>query len=130
MNEITRILKEATENKWPYPKTFESLKKAGLKSYEVWFEGSYRALYMTDSERFTKTSLEGYKPLKVGTHFFKEKIKDAVINHVIKQTHYLDFLNDIAMYGTSHYKVNMEKRTVTYFNPAESEFYEEHVPKI
>ena len=130
MQNIKNILKEATLNHWPYPKTFEALKAAGLQRYEVQFANKYRAVFFGTGGTFVEDTLEGYKSLKAGDKFSPEGLKDAVIKHATKRTHYLDFLIDAAENGASHYKVDMKKRTVTYFNPSETESYEETVPQV
>lgn len=129
MNIIKNILKEAALNKWPYPKTFEALKVNGLQNYEVHFADCYKAQFNSIAGSFSEESLDGYSPIKANNHFNSEGIKNAVIKHVTEQTHYLDFLQDAAENGATHYKVDMDKRTVTYLNADESASYIEYVPE-
>ena len=130
MNCIKNILKEATINQWPYPKTFALLKDNGLQRYQVSFgQGFYNAEFEGTFGRFTEASLNGYSPLKANEHFNSEGIKNAILKHVTKKTHYLDFLQDAAENGVTHYKVDMATRSVTYFNSNESASYTEYVPE-
>lgn len=129
MNNIKNILKDATVNQWPYPKTFGALKAEGLQNYEVHFADYYKAHFNSTLGSFTEDSLDNYTTIKANKHFNSEGIKNAVIKHVTERTHYLDFLKDAAENGATHYKVDMDKRTVTYFNVDESASYIEYVPE-
>lgn len=126
---IKNILKEATINKWPYPKTFQLLNNNGLQSYEVYFADFYKARFTGVFGCFVEDCLDGYKKIQSNKNFNPEGIKSAIFNHITKQTSYLDFLNDIAAQGATHYKVNMKQRTVTYFNADETDSYIEYVPE-
>ncbi len=129
MNKTKEILKEATINQWPYPKTFEALKAAGLEHYTVHFADYYKAEFKGKFDNFTEEHLDGYNSIKVSDNFSADGIKNALIKHVAQRTRYLDFLQDAAENGVTHYKVDIAKRTVTYFNLNESAHYVECVPQ-
>ena len=57
----------------------------------------------------------------------KNILKDAWDN---KQSYPKTFEALKAAGAQSYNRVDMEKRTVTYFNPDESEFSQEHVPQV
>ncbi|MDF3047200.1 MAG: marR [Candidatus Midichloriaceae bacterium] len=128
MKAIVDIRNESKKDRWPYPKTFQVLKDNGLQNYEVHFADYYRAEFNGDFGSFTEEPLEGYSPIKANEHFNAEGIKNAVIKHAIERTPYLDFLQNAAANGATHYKVDMDKRTVTYFNADESVSHIEYVP--
>lgn len=131
MHAITNILKEATINKWPYPKTFETLKANGLIRYEVRFSPYYKATFeMNTGETLVEHNLDGYVPVAVQASFNNHNIKKAIEKHITEQTHYVDFLHDIAANGATHYKVDIAQRTVTYFNDLEDQQHIEYVPGI
>lgn len=129
MDTIKNILKDAMMNQWPYPKTFEALKAEGLQNYEVRFADYYKAEFNSLDGSFTENSLDGYTPIKSNKHFNSDGIKNAVIKHAKEKTHYLDFLQDAAANGATSFRVDIEKRTVTYLNSDESASYIEYVPE-
>lgn len=128
MEKLKRILKEATEQRWPYPKTFEALKAAGLVAYEVQFVKHYRAFFIADSCYFEEGHLEGYIPPQVEASFHVEGLKKAIMHHATERTAYSDFLTEAAKNGVSHYNVDMKARTVTYFNADQTLSHQEQVP--
>lgn len=91
MKIVKNILKESKDNKWPYPKTFEALKAAGLQSYKVEFINSYHTSYKGTFGTFEEDSIEGYKALKLSKEFSAEGVKNAIIKHMKEHTHFLDF---------------------------------------
>lgn len=125
---IEKILTESKINKWPYPKTFEALKDASVDSYSVSFENGFQAIYRGGFGSLQEKEPAGYRPVKAAKDFDAENIKNAIIKHVQQQTPFVEFLADIASFGVSHYIVDMKQRTVTYFNPDESQSHVEHVP--
>lgn len=130
MELLKKVLQESKENKWPYPKTFDAIKKAGVSSYTVHFAGHYSSTYTGSFGTYEEKGLDGYKPLTASKSFSKTGLSQAVINHAVKKSHYLDFLKDAAASGSTHYVVDMEKRTVTYYNVDESASYQELVPQM
>jgi uncharacterized protein YbcV (DUF1398 family) len=130
MHIVQKILTEAKTYQWPYPKTFETLKKAGVLSYIVIFAKNqeYNATYITTENTFKEEIPKNYIPLKAAENFDGNKIRQAIIRHSKKETDFVHFLAEIAQAGATHYKVIMENRTVTYFNNDESKFHQEKVP--
>lgn len=129
MKKIAAIIMEAKTNRWPYPKTFEALKEAGVKLYRVKFSEKYQTEYQGDFGSWTEKPPVGYHPIKVAPRFSGEGIKAAIIRHMKEHTSFVEFLEDIAASGASHYEVDMAKRTVTYFNLDSSQYQQEHVPE-
>jgi uncharacterized protein YbcV (DUF1398 family) len=130
MHTIKNILIHSKENKWPFPKTFNLLKEAGLQNYTVYFADTYKSIYEGTFGTFDDESLDSYTPLTTAQEFSKEDLKNALIHHIANNTHYLDFLKEAARCGVSHYRVDMDARTVTYYNPDESKSNVEVVPTI
>lgn len=127
---IKEILINSKENKWPFPKTFQMLKDEGLQRYTIYFSDSYESIYEGSFGTFREESLQGYTPLETSQEFSAEDFKNALMYHIKNNTHYLDFLKDAARCGVSHYRVDMDARTVTYYNPDESQSHIEVVPTI
>lgn len=130
MEHLKQLLQQSKENKWPYPKTFEALKAAGVRFYTVNFAGYYAATYSGSFGTYEERGLEGYTPLTASNSFSITGLNQAVIHHTVNQTHYLDFLKEAAASGSTHYVVDLEKRTVTYYNTDESSSYQELVPQM
>jgi uncharacterized protein YbcV (DUF1398 family) len=124
---ILNIAKESKEQKWPFPKTFEALMDAGVRSYTVRVSDCNR-LYDTSEGELHDMPLEGFKPLAIAHSFSKQGILDALQLNREKKTDYLGFLSNIAKSGVSHYIVNMADRSVTYFDSSETKFHKEYVP--
>lgn len=129
MENLQKILQESKENKWPYPKTFEALIKAGVRSYTVRFNQRYEATYSGSFGTYQESSLESYRPLTPSLTFSKAGMRQAVVTHIEKRTSFLDFLKDAASAGATHYTVDMQKRTISYYNADESSCYQEIVPQ-
>lgn len=130
IEKIENIFKKSAEEKWPFPKTFEALKSAGVESYKVIFDNEFDAFYKGKFGYFKRPMLPGYYPLKTADKFSEEKIRGVIKQHLKEQTPYLNFLEEAVKCGVSHYTVDMLNQTVTYYNPDESKFYQEHVPNI
>ena|SRR5437016_9917993 len=122
------IAKEAHEQKWPFPKTFEALKNAGVLSYQVEIENCDR-IYTTSTGKVFEAKPEGFQTLKIADTFSKQGITDSLQRVREKKTDYIGFLRDIAANGVHHYTVNMNDRSVTYFDKTESQSYKEYVPE-
>lgn len=125
---VKEILQEAKENKWPYPKTFEMLKNAGVKEYNVRFIEKFDACYKGDFGVLQEPVPAGYVMLLVVGNFSQDAVKTALKNHIAGKRNYVEFLSDIASAGVTHYKVSMQDRTVTYYDENENHFHQENVP--
>lgn len=128
MKSIEAIQHEATVNKWPYPKTFEAYKTAGIRLYRVLLGESYQVIYEGTSEVFEQTGLEGYQYIKAAKIFSQDGVKEAIRIHMNEKTSYVQLLADIAHAGVTHYVVDMSARAVFYYNEDETEFHREDVP--
>lgn len=129
MNIIESIQQKARDNNWPYPKTFEAYKTAGITSYTVRLGENFQSHYVGNGENFEHNELQNYKPLKVSNQFSSNGVKEAIMDHTHAKTNYNEFLEEIAKAGVSHYQVNMLTREIRYFNPDETLYHQEIVPK-
>ena len=128
MQKIQKILTEAKQNRWPYPKTFDALKKEGVSSYAVSLSGSYSAVYQTANGVWEEEVPDGYKAVSAALIFDAQKVQKSIRDHIEKSTSFTEVLFELAASGVSHYKVDMAKRTVTYYNNDETGYYTETVP--
>lgn len=126
---IQEILTQAKNNQWPYPKTFDALKKAGTEFYKVSFIDTYKACYQGSFGRIEESAPAGYHAMQSKAVFNGSAIKAAIVEHAQGKTSYIEFLEEIAIQGASHYTVDMLNRTVSYFNRDESLSYVEAVPE-
>jgi uncharacterized protein YbcV (DUF1398 family) len=127
-SKIFAIAKESKEQKWPFPKTFEELKNAGVLSYQVEIENCDR-IYTTSAGKVFEAKPEGFQTLKIADSFSKQDIIDSLQRVREKKTDYFGFLKDIAASGVHHYIVNMNDRSVIYFNKTGSQSHKEYVPE-
>lgn len=125
---IEHILKEAKETRAPYPKTFEKLKDAGVASYSVSWDKGYKATYEGTFGEWEESPPEDVHTYTISSTFSKDLVKKAIIDHAHKKTGYGDFLEDLSKAGVSHYHVDMEARTVTYYDASKKHSHEESVP--
>lgn len=126
LHKIQQICKLSKEEKWPYPKTFEALKAAGVQSYEVQLN-PYTIVYKGESQQW-KEPTPAIESFKISSKFNKNGIVETLNIHRIKKTTYLEFLKGIAAAGVSHYIVDMNQRHVAYHGYHLNDCYVEGVP--
>jgi uncharacterized protein YbcV (DUF1398 family) len=127
-NEIALILVGAEQQKWPYTKTFELLKNIGVTSYEVDLR-THHATYKGGFGSWTQPATTANSAdFVIQEEFDAKGISEALRQHQHKRTNYLEFLHAIAQAGVAGYRVDMEKRTVTYYGLDEHDVHIETVP--
>jgi uncharacterized protein YbcV (DUF1398 family) len=126
---IAQILKQAKENKWPYPKTFQLLKEGGVTSYRVLWGETYQGLYKGTFGEWLEPAPKGYRPVSGTFAFNKEKIKECIQRHQKGQTTFVEWLEEIFKVGVTHYVVDIGKRSVTYYSVEENQSYVDKVPE-
>jgi len=128
MHIIESIDRDALAHKWSFPKKFQALADAGVESYSVRFIDEFDRVYRGNFGVWHEPVPIGYAPCVLSDEFSTDGIKAAIMRSMRGQIDYIQFLVEIAAAGVSHYKVDMNKRTVTYFNEDETCFHEEKVP--
>ena len=123
--EISRVSKA---ERWPYPKTFEALKEAGVEYYDV-DVATHRITYHGKGQSFDEGAPAGHPTLQVSHHFDKSGIESSIRHHQVAKTAYADFLREIAKAGVKFYRVDMAKRTVSYCGSSPGEEHVEKVPQ-
>lgn len=128
-HKLQTLLTQAKKEQWPYPKTFQALKDAGVTSYKVTF-AAYDATYYGSFGTWKEPAPEGVTPQTISPTFDKSAFVDALKRHMRKETTYAQWLAQSAAAGVDHYVVSMPERTVTYYGINPDEFHVEHVPQI
>lgn len=127
---INETLMAAKKEKWPYPRTFEALKKLDVESYEVLFE-NYTSTYKSAlGQTWSEPPPEGFTPLSPHGVCNSVQAKKALLRHQQGETTFVTFLSDMAEAGIIGYHVSMAARTVTYFGKDPKDCFEEQVPYI
>jgi len=127
---IADTLKKAKENHWPYPKTFQSLKEAGVLSYKVAWGEKYEGVYKGTFGEWREAFPHGFKPIKRRNEIFnEEQVKKAIERHQKGLTDFITLLLELAEAGVSHYTVDMDEQSVTYYDSTEKCAYRENIPQ-
>ena len=111
----------------PYNQSLFSVLTAQLL-LKTYFEDGCEATYFGTFGSWQEAAPLEYKPLKINSLFSASGIKTAITQHAQGQTTYGEFLTSIAMQGSSHCVVNMQKRTMAYLGKDEAHCYEEKIP--
>lgn len=121
--EISRISKF---EKWPYPKTFNSLKEAGVESYKTQVS-NHELTYTGGGNKWIEKTVSDREVIPVASKFNGSEVAKAIQKHAAEKTSYDSFLQSIAAAGVVCYVVDMVKREISYqgANPGES-----HVEKV
>lgn len=124
--EISRISKS---EKWPYPKTFNSLKEAGVESYRTQVS-NHELTYMGGGKSWIEKTISDRATIPVAGVFNSSEVAKAIQKHSAEKTSYESFLNGIAAAGVVCYVVDMVKREISYQGANAGEAYVEKVPQF
>lgn len=124
---VAEIIEESRAYKWPFPKTFQALKEAGVTSYEV-FLSPNKSIYYGENGSYEDTVQQYSLENSVADNFDENLFKSGLLKHQSEKTPYSAFLNDAARAGVNFYKVDMLQKTVTYFGKNREDSYTEIVP--
>lgn len=130
MNTIEIIINKSHQGIISYPEAFEALKAAGVEKYGCELTQRYASVYEGTFGQWEQNDIKDYQPLKTSEVFCTQMIKEALGNRAQKKTSFVEFLQDIAHAGVSHYTVDMKTREVKYYNPSETQYHSEIVPII
>ncbi|HSC25029.1 MAG TPA: DUF1398 family protein [Candidatus Babeliales bacterium] len=129
INNIAMVLKQAEKEGWPYPVQFEALRNAGVTSYEV-SPSTYDKTFYGPFGVWHINCNEDNLPLTTVTKKFNEELfMKALLQRRFKETTYIVFLQNIALAGIARYHVDMNKRTVTYFDTDDNAAYVQDIPQ-
>lgn len=126
-HKLQQIITQAKNTKQPYPITFQQLKDAGVEMYEIHL-ATYCNTYKGSFGEWSETPPAGYSPLIVSDIFSREEASNAIKRHQKGFTSFIELLDELAKAGVSHYRVCMIDRTVSYYDKAEENSFQERVP--
>jgi MarR family transcriptional regulator for hemolysin len=126
---INTILKEGKAQQKPYPIIFEELKKAGVTEYTVSWQSGYNGAYTGTFGTVHEAAPAGFKSVIIAKECNIEAAKQALKEVSQDKINFVEWLIKMGAAGFSHYLVDMNERTVTYYNPSEKENFVEKVPQ-
>jgi len=124
---VEEIFTKSKQDKWPYPKIFDALKRAGVDYYETEV-ATHGVVYHGSEASISEPPPPGFTPLKVRSHFDAAGVKLAIERNKTKPD-YMVFLQEIARAGVVRYRVDMSARAVSYLGGA-GQAYVEPVPQF
>ncbi len=110
---IEAILKQAAQEKWPYPQVFDALSAAGVTHYEVDVP-QHVITYGGQGFVWKVPRPVGWAVPVVGRSLDADAFRIALTRSQRGQITYAVFLTEIAQAGCTHYRVDMTARSVTY----------------
>jgi len=128
MHTIEAILQEASHNNWPFHRRFAVLKEAGVTACCVSFIDAFEYRYEGSFGVWREPVPADYKSLVLAEVFSEEGFKAALSERMEGKTSYFEFLAAIAAQGVSHYKIDMNSNTITYFNNEEDRYCQQTIP--
>ncbi len=128
--QVLKIIKLAKEEAWPFPKTFDSLKEAGVVSYAVsWQNGKYHSQFnLADNSSLAGEKIASLEDIKIADEYLENKAKNALLTHQQGKTSFVEWVLEMANAGVASYLVKMSDRTVHYFSFDSSQSFVEVVP--
>lgn len=124
---IVEIGKKSKEERWPYPKTFDAYAEAGVEGYECKI-ADFHTLFFGNGKSFKEVGPNFLEPLFPADKWDIEKLQTALKAVQKKETDYWTFVRQIAIAGVAYYRVDMAKRSVTYYGGAPGDAYTEQIP--
>ncbi len=122
---IKEISKVSKAEKWPFPKTLNALRDAGVKDYTVEFS-SGTVTYHASGEKMIESDVAALKNLPPsGSSFNLKGLVNAIRIHQVQQTPYSEVVKEMVRAGVVRYRVDIIARTCTYFGTNPNEEYVE-----
>jgi uncharacterized protein YbcV (DUF1398 family) len=124
---IQEIAHRSKADQWPFPKTLNQLKAAGVDYYLVsLYQGDI--VYCGDGEELKDTNEPALQGLPTIGTYDLPAIKAALAEHQQLKTPYAEVIKKLALAGVSSYRVDMHRRSCCYFGRNEGEKMVEFVP--
>jgi uncharacterized protein YbcV (DUF1398 family) len=124
---IKEITTTSKAERWPFPRTLNALKEAGVDYYDVQLS-NHEVIYYGKGESLKDsgiTDLQNLPPIGV---FDLSALKAAIHKHQVERTSYAEVMHEIVRAGIARYRVDILKRTCTYFGRQTGEEYAESFP--
>lgn len=120
----------AKDQKWPFPKTFDTLKDNDVVSYSVSWDNGYQSHFtLSDASIIEESSPEWFTQPVIATNFSHSMAKQALLIHQQGKTTYPEWMREMAEAGITDYVVLMDSRSVIYYNTDKSQSITELVPQ-
>ncbi|MCE3044948.1 DUF1398 family protein [Legionella sp. 16cNR16C] len=127
MHPVLKLIQQAKDEQWPFPQTLSRLRDAGVLYYRVTWEDDYKTVFqLTDDTRIEENNPEFNT--EIASHYSEQAAKIALNEHQQGKTTYPKWLNEMAKAGVCAYRVDANKRTVTYFGIDSENYFVEEVP--
>lgn len=127
-NKIIEIMTMAKREHWAFPKTFNMLKNSGVLSYSVsWLNGYHANISTTLGESITETNPEWFTQPNINAVYSEANAQYALRIHQEGKTTFLEWI--MANAGVANYIVNIDDRTVRYYNREQTKSFVESVPE-
>jgi uncharacterized protein YbcV (DUF1398 family) len=124
IEEISRVSKA---EKWAFPKTLNALKDADVDYYDVELS-SGTITYFGKGQSAKESELAAFQHLPARGQFNVSGLKEAIHKHQVEKTPYADVVKEMVKAGVARYRVDVLKRTCTYFGNQVGEEYIETFP--
>ncbi|WP_127582155.1 DUF1398 family protein [Paenibacillus koleovorans] len=129
VEQVKQISENSKREKWPYPRTFQAFREAGVVSYRNMLADHTTVFFGGDGTSYEEMAPEGAGPgLAVADMYDGEAVRRDLAHHQQHRTPYVEFVQDMARAGVRYYEVNMERRVVIYTSGRAGESYTEDVP--
>lgn len=125
VEEISRVSKL---EKWPYPRTFNSLKDAGVESYKT-NVSNHELTYNGDGKSWVEKAPNA-PTIDISKTFDATAVAMVIQKHTTEKTSYETFLKGIATAGVVCYVVDMNKNEISYQGANPGESYVEKIPQF
>jgi uncharacterized protein YbcV (DUF1398 family) len=126
-NLVKEITVKSKAERWPYPKTFEALKEAGVRSYRAEV-ANHEITYIGDEGTYVEKNHMEKNHFQVSDQFNGEAVKAAIKRHQDNRTPFDNFLREIAKAGVKYYEVDMGARKINYTSGRNGECHAENIP--
>ena len=111
---VEEIGKKSKAERWPFPKTFEELKAAGVASYKFDVATAETTFTGDDGAYFSEV-LDAAGAVSIAPALDASAVLAAIKRHMMDKTPFLDFRADAARAGVQYWEVDMNARTCAYF---------------
>lgn len=125
---VRQIHEESKSERWPFPKTFEALKGAGVAAYR-YDVPTGETVFMGASGISLSELPSGAGRVEIAPDFDQQAIASAIKKHSVEHTPFQDFRTDAARAGVEYWEVSMENRTVKYCGAGGCQ-HTEQVPQL
>src|SRR5262245_22840993 len=124
---VAEIAGQSKREKWPFPRTFEALKAAGVASYRFDVP-SCETLFRDPQGSAVAEGIASAPRVEVAPALDPAAVAAAIRRHITEQTPFLDFRGEAARAGVLFWEVDMSRRTVTYCGEDGGQHVEEVPP--